>query len=527
MLRLDKIVSRLTSGNIKNIKNRVEYGIESVGNRIKEYVEAGIDRTKEYIETASKYITNTGNKIREKVETAKYVIPNALMNTLIFSNNYGRMGYYGAKAYFSYKMAKQAEKGKIYYEKSNIIIPTVVGVLSGLGGFAIATLLGDLNSLNHHYQELELDYQQLQNQVNHLENETSTYNNTLVQLELKYQNITQQINTIGTKINYLENETSTYNNTLVQLELKYQNITQQLNNIGIEIKELENDTNDLYQKYQQISQQLNATETEIKELENEVQSLINQVQNENTLEEILFGNNNNYAISVIQINSVTVENGIAYVQGTTYSGANVTLEIPISYVEKGNVNIQEFVNIVQQNGWNAYIAIDRADLQYMNLSNNQNGTYVISIQPNQPVNIALMASTANGSTIDNVLNHLTQYDIVIQDGDQDGHNVYGAPDALWGYASNSSVVVNFSDNPQYYSLADNMVSIADQIINSPNNYNPSSSGYIDTYSIFNGTIGVYTNPSGSYAEYNVGQTYIPLIVLQSGQGNTIINNISS
>ena len=112
MFGLDKIVSKLTSKNMGNIRNRIEQGIESVGNRIKEYAEAGIDRTREYLETAGKYVINTGNKIREKVETAKYVIPNTLMNTLIFSNSYGRMGYYSAKAYISYKIAKQAEKGK-------------------------------------------------------------------------------------------------------------------------------------------------------------------------------------------------------------------------------------------------------------------------------------------------------------------------------------------------------------------------------------------------------------------------------
>ena len=109
---------------MRNIKNRVEYGIKSLGNRIREYAEA-----------ASKYVLNTGNKIREKVETAKYVIPNTLMNTLIFSNSYGRMGYYSAKAYISYKIAKQAEKGKIYYGRSNIIIPIIAGSIGGALGF--------------------------------------------------------------------------------------------------------------------------------------------------------------------------------------------------------------------------------------------------------------------------------------------------------------------------------------------------------------------------------------------------------
>jgi len=46
---------------------------------------------------------------------------------------------------------------------------------------------------------------------------------------------------------------------------------------------------------------------------------------------------------------------------------------------------------------------------------------------------------------------------------------------LWGYTSGSSVVINFSNNYQY-NLAEKMINIADQIINSPNNPNPTSGG---------------------------------------------------
>jgi hypothetical protein len=403
---------------MRNIKNRVEYGIKSLGNRIKEYAEA-----------ASKYVVNTGNKIREKVETAKYVILNTLMNTLIFSNSYGRMGYYSAKAYISYKIAKQAEKGKIYYGRSNIIVPIIAGSIGGALGFFAAMWLGDFSGLNHQYQELQQELQNLQNQ--------------------------------------------------------YQSVEQQLQNI-------------------------------------------------NTLTDVLFGKGNSNDISVIQINSVQIENGTAYIQGTVgFTGNNVTLEIPIGYAENNNVNIQEFVSVVQQyqqNGWNPYISIDRADLQYMNLLNNQNGTYVISIQPNEPINIGVMASTANSSTLDSVLNNLGHYTMLIQDGNQGNYAVYGDPNAFYGYlpsvtsSTGGTVVINFPAGSQYYSQAETMINIADQIINSPGNQNPTSSGYIDTYDIFS------VNSTGAYQgfpEYNVGQTYIPLIVLQSGQGNTIISDVSS
>ena len=489
---------------LKNMRSRVENGIKSLRNRTSEYVEAGIDG------------------IRKKVEIAKKVIPYELMYTLSFSSSYGRMGYYSAKALISYQTVKQAKKGKIYYGGSNNIVPLIAGIIGSALGFGAAILLGDFNSLNHHYQELQLEDQQLAQElnatkieVNNLQNEISTDNNNITQLSQDYNNITQILN-------YLQNEISTDNNNITQLSQLYKNITQQVNTIGIKINYLQNeistDNNNitqLSQDYQNITQQVNYIKTEIQNLENQIQNLINQIQNENTLEEILFGNNNHYDISVIQVNSVQIENGTAHIQGTTYSGSNVILEIPLSYVEKGNVNIQEFVNDVQQNGQNAYIAIDRADLKYMGQSG-----YVISIQPNEPVNIAVMASPANSSTLDYVLNHLTQYDIAIQDS----NNVYNSPNALWGYTSNSSVIVNFSNSSQYQ-LAENMINIADKIINSPGNSNPTGSGYIDTYSIFNGTLTINTNQD--YPQYNVGQTYIPLIVLKSGQGNTIISNVSS
>ena len=430
---------------LKNMRSRVENGIKSLRNRTSEYVEAGIDG------------------IREKVETAKEVMPYALMYTLSFSSSYGRMGYYSAKALISYQTVKQAKKGKIYYGGSNNIVPLIAGIIGSALGFGAAILLGDFNSLNHHYQELQLEDQQL----------------------------AQELNATKIEVNYLQNEISTNNN-----------ITQ------------------LSEEYQQLVQQIKTIETEIQNLENQIQNLTKQVQNENTLEKILFGNNNSYDMSVIQVNSVQIENGTAYIQGTTYSGSNVILEIPLSYVENSNVNIQEFVNNVQQNNLNAYIAIDRADLQYMNLLNNQNNTPVIAIQPNQPVNIGVMASKVNTSNIDYLLNHLGQYNIVIQDG----NNVYNDPNALWGYISNSSVIVNFQNSYQYQ-LAENMINIADQIINSPGNQNPTGSGYIDTYSIFQGTLTINTNQG--YPQYNVGQTYIPLIVLKSGQGNRIINEVSS
>jgi len=482
----------------KNTRNIFEHGIKSLWNRTSEYVEAGIDRTREYLETASKYVTNTGNRIREKVEIAKEVMPYALMNTLI-SNRFGQAGYYGAKAFTFYQMSKGNIGGKW-----NSKIPLIVGAISGAVGLGIGILLGDHNILNHPYHESSgnQQYQELQQELQNLENQS--------------QGLQHQIQYLQNQIQNLENQSSTNFNGLNQ---QYQQLQQQYQNLENLLQNLQNQDKTLQQEVQNLQsevQNLQNLNNQYQQLQQQYQNLESQLQNINTLTDVLFGNSNSNDISVIQINSVQIVNGYAVVNGNVYStGENVTLGIPISYVENSNVNIQEFVNDVQQNGQNAYIAIDRADLKYMGQSG-----YVISIQPNEPVNIAVMASPANSSTLDYVLNHLTQYDIAIQDS----NNVYNSPNALWGYTSNSSVIVNFSNSSQYQ-LAENMINIADQIINSPGNSNPTGSGYIDTYSIFNGTLTINTNQD--YPQYNVGQTYIPLIVLKSGQGNTIISNVSS
>jgi hypothetical protein len=89
-----------------------------------------------------------------------------------------------------------------------------------------------------------------------------------------------------------------YNTTITSIQ-------RQLEEINATIIGLENN----YQTSQEQIQNLN---NQVQTLEQQLQAL----ENYYTLEGILFGNNNNsYGISVIQINSVQIENGTAYVQG--------------------------------------------------------------------------------------------------------------------------------------------------------------------------------------------------------------------
>ena len=443
---------------LKTAKNKIEHGIKSLESEIGKYTES-----------AKKYFTNARDKIKEKVETAKEVVP----YVLISSNMFGRMGYIGSMLLI-YSMSKGGTGGG-WYSK----IPTIAGII-----LSVVSLATGLYSLH-------LD-QELQHQ---LQVTRDNYNITLTQIQKQLEYINGTLTEMKNNLN-----NSSYISTITQMQQQLQYINDTLtriqNNLGSD----------------------NITITQMQQQLQEINITLTQLQNYYTLEGILFGNNNPNGISVISINSVQIENGTAYVQGTVYSsGANVILKIPIGYVEKGNnnvtVTIQDFVNAAKQDGWQPYVVLNKGDLKYLSLSNNQNGTYVIAIQPNKPVNIGIMASPAGPSTIQNVLNNLNNYDMVIQDN----YTVWGLSNALWGYASGNSVVVDFSNNYQY-NLAENMISIADQIINSPGNPNPTSSGIIYTYSIFNGTVSTYQN----YTEYNVGQKYIPVIVLEPEEGESIV-----
>jgi len=474
---------------------------------------------KEVLSNLGKSIIDKKGKIKNKIESlediieenlkiAKHVIPSALMAALS-SNTYGRIGYYSSQAFIYSRMAKgNADAGDLIgkmYGKT----PYVVGAIAGAAGIITGILLGDIYNLFHHNTDTGIP-QLSHNDTNPSSvtnyNNSTVYNNDYITIinnnkitttcnpssATNYNNST--ISKLENEINSLQNLLKEDNQTISNLEDKLQNDTKIIN---------------IYQN------QLNQYNQTISNLQNQVQEL----QNSQALEKILFGNSSN-DISIIKIDSDNIANGTVYIQGVSYPGGKeVTLEIPISYAENNGVNIQDLYNASQQNNWNTYIALDRADLQYLRL-NNQNGTTVIDIQPNEPLNIGEYATPVNASAIYNVLNHLTKYNMVIQDS----FSVYNNHDALWGYKlnSNSSVVIDFSNNSQY-NLAEKMINITDQIINSPNNQNPTHSGIIDTYSIFSGTISGY----GRYAQYNVGNVYIPLIVLKPEQGNTIPDAVSS
>jgi len=215
MLGLDKIVSN-SRQILKNAENKIRNGIKSLESEIGKYTEKGINRTREYAETINKYVINIENNIKhgieslktrigEYVETAKYVIPSALIS----SNIYGRMGFVGSMLLIH--SISRGGTGGGWYSK----IPTIVGTT-----FSILALVMGLYSLH-------LD-QVLQHQLQVTED---NYNTTITQIQKQLLEINDTITQLQQNLNNMD---SSYNTTITQ-------IYQQLQEINATITQLQND----------------------------------------------------------------------------------------------------------------------------------------------------------------------------------------------------------------------------------------------------------------------------------------------
>ena len=506
MGRLNKIL--FSSRQLfKDTRNKIEHGIKSLEDIIEENVK---------IDGFKNKLGSLGDRIEENLKIVKYIIPSALMATFSL-NTYGRIGYYGSQAFIYSRMAKgNADAGHLMYGKTPYVV-YVVSAISGIVGLTIGILLGDISGLYnlfHHNNDIGIP------QLSHNDTNPSSvtnYNNSTV-----YNNDNITINNNITTCN--SSSATNYNNsTISKLENEINSLQNLLKEDNQTISNLEdklqNDTNiiNIYQN------QLNQYNQTISNLQDQVQNL----QNSLALEKILYANSNS-SFAIIQFKSVNINNGTVSIPGIVYpSGKEVILESPTSYVGNGYLNIYNFSEVANNNGYNTYIVLDRPDLQYMTL-NNQTGTPIITIQPNEPVHIAVMASPDNATVINNALNNLPGYNKVIQDSLNNSLPSY----ALWGWVNpiHNSVVIDFSNSTQYYQalkeigIADKMLISTNnkEIINNYNLQNPTNTGIIYTYNIFIGNGTTYKIGKQSYIGYNVGPIYIPIIELMPEQGIPIL-----
>jgi hypothetical protein len=245
------------------------------------------------------------------------------------------------------------------------------------------------------------------------------------------------------------------------------------------------------------------------------------IQPPQTLEEILFGNSNMQFIP-LEVTDVKVDSNNAYL--TLYNpliNTQLQIALPIQYVSNGNINIGNLLSAVKNYNSNngtdfiVYLVLGRAGLNQAIL---QNGIWYL---PAPQIYYNIIISDRGWKNVYNALQNLwNENAMVVMSTSQQGPY----SNSLWGWNNsiNSSIIILYQNGQQVGSVV-NYINLADYILGTPNNSNPSSQGtlHVDTIASTQ-ELGVYENKYPVVGVNNYLGTYIVFI---QGQGYQLFPNL--
>jgi hypothetical protein len=239
------------------------------------------------------------------------------------------------------------------------------------------------------------------------------------------------------------------------------------------------------------------------------------------LEQILFGNSNMQFIP-LEVTNVEIGSNNAHI--TVYDHLTKTqlkIELPIKYVSNGNINIGNLLsaanNYNQNNGTNykVYFVLGRANI---NQAIQQNGQWIL---PASEIYYNILISDRGWKDVYNALQNLGNGNatVVMPTSNQGpySNSLYG-----WDNVSDDSIIIVYQNGQQVNSVG-NYINLADSILGTPNNPNPSSQGilHVDTIASTQ-QVGVYNN---QYPVDEVNKYFGTYIVLIQEQGNELFSNL--
>jgi len=243
-----------------------------------------------------------------------------------------------------------------------------------------------------------------------------------------------------------------------------------------------------------------------------------------SLEEILFGDSDMSFIP-LEVTGVQIGNSNAHITVYDYvTNTQLQIEIPLQYVSNGNINIGNLLSAVnrynQNNGTNykLYLVLGRAGL---NQAIQQNGQWLL---PASQIYYNILISDRGGKDVYNALQNLGNGSatVVMPDSNQGPYS-----NSLWGWSNvnDESIIIEYQNGQQVNSVT-NYINLADYILGTPNNSNPTSGGILHVDTIANTQqVGMYNSDGNQYSVYGVNNYYGTYIVLIQGQGNELFSNL--
>jgi len=238
------------------------------------------------------------------------------------------------------------------------------------------------------------------------------------------------------------------------------------------------------------------------------------------LEDILFGNSDKQFI-LLELTDAKIDNNIAYQTVVDYlTKTELQIELPIQYVSNGKISIKDLLSIVNNynsahgTNYKVYLVLGRANI---NQAIQQNGKWNL---PAPQIYYNIIISDRGWEDVYNALQNLWN-----------GNTTVAMP-TLWQgpYANSSyawingigSIIIVYQDRQQVDSVV-NSINLANSILGTPNNPNPSSQGIVHVVTIADiQKAGVYENKYPVDEVKNYLGTYI---VFMQEQGNQLFSNL--
>jgi hypothetical protein len=238
-------------------------------------------------------------------------------------------------------------------------------------------------------------------------------------------------------------------------------------------------------------------------------------QSPRTLEEILFGNSDIQFIP-LEVTNVNIDNNTAYLTvEDLLTKTELQIGLPIQYVSNGNINIGNLLSAVKGTNYKVYFVLGKAGL---NQAIQQNGIWYL---PASQIYYNIIISKGGWQDVNNALQNLWNGSAtVVMPTSQQGPYANGDYD-VWGW-KNGSIIISYQNEQQVNSVEDS-INLANSILGTPNNPNPTSEGIVHVDSIVDiKKLGVYEN---KYPVYQVNNYFGTYIVFIPEQGYELFSNL--
>jgi hypothetical protein len=231
------------------------------------------------------------------------------------------------------------------------------------------------------------------------------------------------------------------------------------------------------------------------------------------LEQILFGNSNLQFIP-LKVLDVQLNNNIAYLTvWDDYTQTELQLEVPIKYLSKGDITIGDLFSRVNNynstygTNYKVYFVLGRANI---NQAIQQNGKWIL---PAPQIYYNIIISDRGWEDVYNAFQNLWNGNAtVVMPTSQQGPYA----NSLWGW-NNGSIIILYQNEQQVNSIL-NYINLANSILGTPNNPNPSSQGTLHVDNIVSiQKLGVYENRYPVVGVNNYLGTYIVFVQQKGNQ----------